>query len=101
MDFSALSNNKLSAAAAPASGTEPAAGGSGAGAGSSAFSGVLQSLLPPQERQDIAAPEASGKAEMALFAAQTPGMQLEIITPATPMPGGRQPRRICPQPRPE
>ena len=87
MDFSALSNNPLSAASAPASGTEPAAGGSGAGAGSSAFSGVLQSLLPPQERQDIAAPEASGKAEMALFAAQTPGMRLEIITPATPMPG--------------
>ncbi len=87
MDFSALSNNTLSAASAPASGTEPAAGGSGAGGGSSAFSGVLQSLLPPQERQDIAAPEASGKAEMAFFAAQTPGMQLEIITPATPMPG--------------
>lgn len=87
MDFSALSNNTLSPAPAPASGTEPAAGGSGAGVGNSAFSGVLQSLLPPQERQDIAAPEASGKAEMAFFAAQTPGMQLEIITPATPMPG--------------
>ncbi len=87
MDFSALSNNPLSAASAPATGTDPSSSGAGPGAGSHAFSGVLQSLLPPQERQDIAAPEASVKAEMALFSAQTPGMQLEIITPASPMPG--------------
>lgn len=87
MDFSALSNNTLSAASAPASGNDPTANSAGPGAGSSAFSGVLQSLLPPQERQDIAAPEASGKAEMAFLSAQTPGMQLEIITAATPVPG--------------
>jgi len=85
MDFSAISN-PLAASASAAPAAAESANSASPAPGASAFGGVLQSLLPPQERQELAAPQGSHATDPALVSAKTLGLQLEIITPATPVP---------------
>lgn len=85
MDFSAISN-PLAASATAAPAAAESANSASPAPGASAFGGVLQSLLPPQERQELAAPQGSQATDPALVSAKTLGLQLEIITPATPVP---------------
>lgn len=91
MDFSSISNAPVAsvpgAVAGPMAAGDTPASGAPRGNGGSAFGGVLQSLLPPQERQELAAPEAADMALTPGLTAQTLGLNLQIITPATPVPG--------------
>ena len=90
MDFSSISNTPVASVngtATVASAADTRVGGAPSGPGGGAFGGVLQSLLPPQERQDVAAPEVLGTPDAAVLTAQTLGMNLQLITAATPVPG--------------
>ena len=91
MDFSSISNTPVASApgavAGPMAAGDTPAGSAPGSPGGSAFGGVLQSLLPPQERQELAAPEAADLALTPGLTAHTLGLNLQIITPATPVPG--------------